>query len=428
MASSLLASIVTARALGPDGKGLFSSLTFLSAMVMHLFSAGLGDAAIVMVGQGKATLQRAASATLAAGLCSAGLGMGALWTACLVAFRSEWTDMRAAVVITCLGLPIFLCAYHLSYLLSAQERVPASSAVLATMNAFTTAGLWLFLAGLGLSIAGGALAGVVGAAFGLALAATLVRRSGILLAPRWDTVYVVSALRYGPPVAASYLVSIMLQRADLLVVHALAGSGAAGHYSIGLTIGALTALPPIAISNATFPRIAKLPAAEANDLMVRTCRLGVAAAAISAVVMSAITPAAVPLLFGSEFVPAVGPTLILVPSGLVWSAQWLLCRAWAARGRPWLLMTSFGISLALMIGLDLLAVPRFGIVGAATVSVIAPAVGLAISLYAYRRSPTWPHPIVAFLPRIDDFRAVGSEALKLLRAKESSPCSTDDRP
>jgi O-antigen/teichoic acid export membrane protein len=428
LASSLVASIVTARVLGPTGKGLFSSLTFLSAMVIHLFSAGLGDAAIVLVGQRRATLQRALSSTLGAGLCSAVLGMGALWLACLVAFRGDWERMRAAALISCLGLPLFLCAYHLSYLLSAQERIPASSMVLATMNLSTTAAIALFVAGMGLSVPGGALAGVVGAACGLTLAAALLRRSGLSLTPGWDRSYVGAALRYGPAVAASYLVSIMLQRADLVLVYALAGSGPAGHYSVGLTIASLAALLPIAISNATFPRIAKLGKEEAPELMVRTCRLGVAAAAVGAVLLTVATPVLVPLLFGREFLPAVGPTLILVPSGLIWSAQWLLCRAWAARGRPGLLMASFGVSLLVMVGLDILVVPRFGITGAAAVSVIAPALGLALCLVTYRRSPGWPLPILDFLPRPSDFRAVGAEALRLLPVRKASGAAVDGRP
>lgn len=420
VASSLVASIITARALGPDGKGLFSTLTFLSAMVVHLFSAGLGDAAIVFVGQKKATLQRALSSTLAAGLCSAVLGTAVLWVACLVAFVDDWADMRTAAIISCVGVPVFLCAYQLSYLLSAQERIPASSAVIATMNTFTTIGLALFVAGLGLSIAGGALAGALGAACGLLLAGTLIRRSGLSLRPGWDTEYVAAALRYGPAIAASNLVSIMLQRADLLLVYALAGSRPAGHYSVALTIGSLVALLPLAISNATFPRIAKLPDAEAAELMVRTCRLGIAAAALGVVAMVVITPILVPLFFGREFGPAVGPTLILVPSGLIWSAQWLLSRCWAARGRPSLLVTSFGASLAVMVALDFFAIPRFGIIGAATVALVAPAVGLAICLRAYRRSPTWPYPTTAFVPRPRDVRAVAGEALSLLHVKGPS--------
>lgn len=425
LASSLLASVVTARALGPRGKGLFSSLTFLSAMVIHLFSAGLGDAAIVLVGQKKATLQRAVSTTLAAGLGSAALGMGAFWVASLVAFHAEWADMRGPVIISCLGLPVFLCAYHLSYLLSAQERIPASSAVLATMNGSTTIGLWLFIGGLGMSISGGAFAGVAGAACGLALGAVMLRRSGVGLRPRWDTTYVVTALRYGPAVAASYLVSIMLQRADLLMVFALAGSGPAGQYSVGLTIASLVGLLPLAISNATFPRIAKLTDSEAGELIVRACRLGIASAMVGAVVMTAVTPIAVPLLFGRAFLPAVGPTLVLVPSGLIWSAQWLLGRAWAARGRPTLLMASFGVSLAVMIAVDFAAIPRFGLMGAAIVSVVAPALGLAMCVYAYRRSPKWPHRLVEFVPRIEDFTAVAGEALKLLHLRSGS-AATDN--
>src|ERR671926_1037580 len=55
----IISGVITARALGPTGKGLFSSLTLLSGILVWVCCMGLGDAAIVMVGQKKATVQQA---------------------------------------------------------------------------------------------------------------------------------------------------------------------------------------------------------------------------------------------------------------------------------------------------------------------------------------------------------------------------------
>ena len=402
----LLAGVVTARWLGPAGKGLFSSLTFIAGLVMQACSIGLGDAAAVMVGQRRATIQRALSATLVAGIAAAFVGAFLLWGLAAVAFRQDWEEARTAALIACLGLPVSLTGYLLTFVLTAQERIVASSAAMATTSGVTTLALFVFTVLLELSVPGAILSTVVGAAGGLVFAALALWRSGLSLRPRWNWGYLRPALRFGISVEASYLVTVMFLRVDLLLVYALAGQAPAGQYSVALTVGGLVALFPIAISSATFPRLARLEDTEANELTAQVFRFGIAAGILAAIGLAVTTPIFVPLLFGRDFIPAVIPSLILVGGGLLWSSEWLLCRAWAARGRPGLLVWSFGLTLVTMCGVDYLLIPPFGIAGAAFGSVLAPAVGLVVCLVTYARSPRWPLPLRHFVPALSDFRGL----------------------
>ena len=54
-----ISSIVTARVLGPSDKGTLAVLTFVTLLVIQCCTLGLGDAAVVRVGQGKASPQEA---------------------------------------------------------------------------------------------------------------------------------------------------------------------------------------------------------------------------------------------------------------------------------------------------------------------------------------------------------------------------------
>lgn len=411
----LLAGVVTARWLGPAGKGLFSSLTFVAGLVMQACSVGLGDAAAVMVGQRRATVQRALSSTFAAGIAAAAVGVFLLWGFAAVAFQDDWAEARTAVLLACLGLPISLSGYLLTFVVTAQERIVASSAAMATTSGVTTLALLVFTAVLELSVTGAVLSTVVGAASGLAFAALALRRSGLSLRPQWNWEYLRSALPFGLSVEASYLVTVMFLRVDLLLVYSLAGQAPAGQYSVALTVGGLVALVPIAISSASFPRLARLDDTEANELTAQVFRFGMAAAIVGAAGLAVATPIVVPLLFGSEFTPAVVPSLILAGGGLLWSGEWLLCRAWAARGRPGLLVWSFGLTLVTMCGVDYLLIPSFGIAGAALGSVIAPVVGLVVCLATYVRSPRWPLPLRRFVPGPSDFRGLVDRFGALLR-------------
>ena len=410
----VLGGIITARWLGPSGKGLFSSLTFLAALVMQAASVGLGDAAIVMVGQRKATVQQAVSVTATLTLVLAAVGTGVFWLAAMVWFRDDLDAVRSAILVATVGFPVSLFAYVVSFMLSARQRLVANSIVLATISAGTALGLVLFVAVAPMGIAGGTLAGAFGAGAGLAVGWLLLARAGLSLRPGWDRAYVGAALRYGVSVEASYLVTVMFLRVDVLFAYALAGPAAAGQYSVALTISALVALFPIAMSHATFPRLANVGEAEANDLTGQVCRYGVAAATIAAAVLGMATPVAVPLLFGRDFLPAVPPTLILVVGGILWATQWILCRAAAARGRPGLLLRSFGLGLVVMVGLDYVLIPWIGIVGAALSALAGPAAGLVLALRSYHRSPWWDRPLTVFVPRGRDFRAFFGECLDML--------------
>ncbi len=410
----ILGGVITARWLGPSGKGLFSSLTFLAALMMQAGSLGLGDAAIVLVGQRRATVQEAVSVTVALTLCSAVVSTVLFSLAAVVWFRDDLDAVRSAILVAALSFPVSLFAYVLSFMLSARQRLVANSLVLGTISAATAFGLVVFVALVPLGIAGGTLAGAVGAGAGLVVAIVLLARAGLSVRPRWKGEYVRAALRYGVSVEASYLVTVMFLRVDLLFAYALAGSAAAGQYSVALTISSLVALLPIAMSHATFPRLAHVDAAEANELTARVCRYGVAAATIAAGVLGVVAPVAVPLLFGREFRPAVAPTLILLGGGVLWATQWILCRAAAARGRPGLLLRSFGLGLVVMAGLDYVLIPRIGITGAALSALAGPAAGLALALRGYHRSPWWDRPLAVFVPRWTDFRAFFGECMAML--------------
>lgn len=401
----LVTSVMAARWLGPGGKGLLASLTVLINLVGLAASGGLGDAAILWVGQKRASLQQASSVTFAASLVLALAGMVVLWGAGAWWFRSDWAVARPALLVTVVALPFYAWVRNLTLLLNAREWVVSSSAVVVVQAVAHTFALGLLVGWLSMGVVGGTLAYLAGAVLATMVGFTLAGR-GIAFRPRWDWPYLKPMLKYGASVEASHLMIIGFLRGDLLLVYALAGSDAAGYYSVALTAGILVVLVPLAISTATFPRLAGLPERAADRLIALVCRFSVVAAAATALALAAVAPLAVPLLFGREFTPAVVPTLILALGGVVVSTQWVLCRSQAARGRPGLQLGVFGMSLLVMIASDVLLIPLLGINGAAMGALLAAAVGLGLTLAAYRRADWWSLPMSSLVPRPADAGAM----------------------
>jgi O-antigen/teichoic acid export membrane protein len=164
-----------------------------------------------------------------------------------------------------------------------------------------------------------------------------------------------------------------------------------------------------------------VPGTEASELTAHACRLATAAAAGAGLLLLIATPVAVPLLFGGEFRPAVVAAMVMIPGSVLWSAQWLLCRAEAARGRPRLLLLSFGTGLGVMIGGEMVLIPAFGIIGGAVASVAGPVAGLVVCLVWYHRSSDWPLPLRRLLPGAHDMPGVLASIRSLL------PVSTRDQ-
>ncbi len=411
----LLGSVVAARALGPSGKGLYSSMVVLSLFIAHASFLGLGDAAMVLTGQKQASFQRALSGGLAAAVVSGLAGMGLMWGAGSLTFAEDWGQARPAVLIAALSIPVVIFGFHLISILSAQERIVASSVAYAASTWVTTFGLAAVALAATVTLTGTAVAGLAGALTTvLAGAAFVTRGSRLSLKPSWDWEYLKPALKYGLPAELSYLLTFAFLRADLLLVYFLAGSEPAGQYSIALTGAMVIGLLPAAVSSSTFPRIANLGEEAAAGLLARIFRLCLIGSTAVALPFMPAAAVGVPLFFGQEFAPAVSATLILTLGSVAWSSQWVLCRGQAARGRPGLQVRSFAVSLGVMVVLDFLLIPLLGINGAALASVIAPTIGLVHCLAAYSRGSWWPLGLRDFVPGGRDIKAAARLILGLL--------------
>lgn len=402
VAFALVAATVAARLLGPAGKGYYSSLLLLAGLMIQIFGAGLGEAAIVLAGRGKVSLATAVSGTMFA-LVPLSLAAGLVfWAVATAVLESADPERGTAVVLGSVLVVLNTCYTTIVAFLVARERMVAVATLSVIATGGTTLALWFLLAVRGDGMGAAIFASVLGAVLGLGGTVAVVRRMKVSLRPRLARAYLPAAFRMGVALQVSNLLVLLTARLDLLLVYRLGDAAEAGGYSVALTIGALVGSAPIAVSYASFPRLATLGEEEAAALTRNVVRVGMAAALLVGAVLAAASPLVIPLAFGSEYSPAVVPTLILVPAGVLWSGQWLLCRAAAARGVPRPLLVSFAASFVAMLVLDLVLIGPLGAEGAALAAAVAPALGLAIALAYYRRAG---EDLAGFLPRPADFVA-----------------------
>ena len=420
---ALVAATITARALGPSGKGYYSSLVLLAGLLLQVFSAGLGEAAIVLTGSGKATLQEAASATMAAIVPLALAGGAALFVTASVVFP-ERTDGNRTLLLAAAMVVVSVLYNTAASFLVAEERLIPVAGVAVMAAAVTTLLIWVLVSPVNLGTAGALLGTIVGSSLAVATTVWLLARSGLSLRPKLAPAYLRSAARFGAALQFANLLVQLTARLDLVLVYRLATPSDAGNYSIALTIGALVGAVPLALAYASFPRLALVGEAEARVLTAQVFRMGITAALIVAAVLALLTPVAVPLVFGRDYAGAIGPTLLLTPAGVLWSGQWLLCRAAAARGVTRPLLASFAISFGVMIALDLVLIGQFAGVGAGLASMVASGMGLLLATRHYRRCGwDWRE----FLPRGSDARALTAYLRQLFAGRRPAVTGPPNR-
>jgi O-antigen/teichoic acid export membrane protein len=398
-----ISAIVTARVLGPSDKGTLAVLTFVTLLAIQCCTLGLGDAAVVRVGQGKASAQRALSSSLAIVFASSLVGALVVLGYSALQIPLGGDHVRAAVATACATVVVATVSQILVYIVYATQRIMAVTILTIAMAVITTSGVLLFCWILDLGVFGGVLASLVAAAAGLACATVLLLRANVIPRPRLDLSYLRPALSFGLRAQLANVLAYSSARVDLLLVYAIAGRTQAGYYSVALTLGTITGFVAIALSYASFPRMTRMDEADALRLTTQLTRAGFAVGVVLGVGLSVALFGLIPLLLGSAYDGALWPAIVLLFGNVLWGGQWMLSRAIAARGDATLLLRSFGLNLAVMVVSDLILIPPFGALGAAIGSVLAPAAGLALCLWIYRGMGV---SVGQLIPRPADLRAV----------------------
>lgn len=366
--------VIIARYLGPAGKGVFSSLIFISGLLAQAGGLGIGESAILAANDPGSSLRSAwhralpvvLIASVVASLLFLGLAIGAVGHSRVVV---------EATALAAVGIPPVIIVSTANQLMAAADRTVEASSITAASTVLATVLLGVLLITVGLGLAGAVLASTLGAIASLAATLYALRRFGIPSGFQWSGDFLRRALKFGGVLQLGYLVTSLGGRFDLLLVYWLSGHRGAGLYSVGLTASWAVGAVAWAISFASFPQISSASASEAADLGLRTTRVAGAAGIVCGVLLAAATPPLLPIVFGARYTDAIGPCLILIPGAILTSEVVVLGRAVAATGnaRPYLLASV--ATLLAMTAADLVVIPLAGIVGAAVVSSASSALG-----------------------------------------------------
>jgi O-antigen/teichoic acid export membrane protein len=362
--------ILIARYVGPEGKGVLYVLFVSITMAVAIGNLGLGPASIYFIGKDKRRFSVMVGNLLMIVSIVSVIVTVAGWIF-LQQMRSD-IYVKFPLWMWCIAMllvPMRLLSSLLMQVLVAILRIKETNLLEVADVAVHLLLLVLFVVVMSEGIEGAFLASAVSDGFIVAGFILLVLYFGGMPG-KPDLALLGASLRYGMKSHLSNLMKLLNLRLDTFLITSLAVNGfqAIGIYSVAISLAELLLFIPASIRRSLFPMVASGGVADAHRLTSVAARHTLVLTVIVALAFSLIGPFLIPLVYGEAFASAIIPLLVLLPGVIMLAQAHIFSGYLNGCGKPGATMISALLSLIVTVILDVLLIPKFGVIGAALAS------------------------------------------------------------
>lgn len=349
-------SIVVARALGADGRGLVAVAFALTVLLVQLGTFGLTTANPYHVAQ---TPHRRGSivtnSLMVAGVVGTGLiliGIGLKIGVPSVVRGLSWLDLMLAL----LTIPAMLATLFLQSILLGEGRMVAYNAGEVIFSAVTFVGQLVVLV---------VLDGGVTGALAVLLASQVIAAGTWLAVLTWgrrlappDTSTLRETLRYAFRIYLATLVAFLVIRIDMLMVNGFLGAHDAGLYSVAVALADGLYLIPAVIAVNLFARLSRGLERQASAEIFRSFFVLYGAVCLLSVALAA---PAIRILFGPQYADATSLYYWLAPGVFCLGMINILAQHFAGIGFPREAALIWIPGLAVDVVINVILLPKDGV-------------------------------------------------------------------
>lgn len=411
--TGFLTQVVLARALGPHDKGIVDLFLLIPLVTASVLDFGLLSANTFFAGKGTLDLKILHSNTLVWSIGASllalvvGIGWSSFAGSPFPALHSYQFLLAVLIVLPSLYFSLWS---GLMYGSDHAESVYRVTGIVSLISLFAYG--FAIVAGTGLI---GILYLSVGLAFLKGIVPLLLTARLLPLQLYLDRIALRQSIRYGIALFVGIAINTLHVRVSQFLVESMLGPAELGFYALAVRIAEMVWLLDFVVINASIFRITSSSLSESAKItqqMTRMIGLMVTALAIGVALAS---PILLPLVFGSDFSPAVRPLLLLLPGIIAWSlsrsvAQFISYQV----GKPWYNTSAAGFAFLVNILASLLLIPALGIEGAALAAVLSYFCNLVILTLIFRKLSN-ATMISTFIPQREDIKMMKDLLTNTLR-------------
>lgn len=407
---SFIMSIILARYLGPEGKGIIASIFVIPNLLISIADLGIRQATAYHVGKKIYHPNIVFTAIFKVWLITSIFSM----LFAIVYYSTGSSELYGwnLLLIPIITIPFMLMnKYTEGMLLGLQQVLTINKKRLVGFVA-NLLFLFLFVVLLKLHVFGAALitlfVGVTTLAFSFYMLSNSVRFS------REKEPKIISKLiKKGIVYAVALFILNLNYKIDIIFLERLSNSVEVGIYSIGVNLSELIWQIPAAMGMVLFSKSAnsKLDM-DAVDRATRLLRISWVPIIIITVLFWVFAPLFVPFVYGEEFIRSSEVIRLLLPGVLAMVLFKILNADLAGRGFPLFALKVYVIALIINIVANLILIPAYGANGAAIGSTISYSVGAILFSIAYYRKSKIKYTDMFILNK-SDLKLVKSTTLKI---------------
>lgn len=360
---NMATGVMTARWLGPEGRGLQTAMVLWPQFFAFATTLGLPAALLYHM---KKEPERAddlyAAGMFMALLTGAGaIGLGALF----IPFRLSGYPEQ--VVQAGIWLMAAVPCIHLFFLNNAYLRARRQFKLFNRTRylvPLTTLAMLAALAAAGRLTPFAAAVAYQAAYVPIALWAVV---NGIrLLRANWASLLRAAGnlYRYGIRGYGADLLGNVILYIDQIVLIGMLAPEAIGLYAVAVSLSRMLNVFSTSIVMVLFPEASGMPPQEAAALSLRVYKISTVLGLAAALVLAGLAPLVLRILYGSAFLAAIPVFRLLVLEVVIGGAAMVLAQAFMAAGSPGVVSQSQGLGLAVLVPLLLVLVPQYGVIGA----------------------------------------------------------------
>lgn len=411
VALATLGGALLARALGPDGRGLFALAILLPRTAQVVFQFGQSSVNGTFAG-----LYRDQRPVLFAQTILFATVLGSLSLVAMMAFffwlpieRGSFANLPPTLVLIAMFLaPVEMLRNMLESLTRGSERITAA-AVISTVGAgLMCSAIFVCLTCLHLGLAAAMWIALGGQVVCIVCYIWRVRDFATLDLRKLAWPIMKHSLRFGGIMTLSGVAMFLISRVSMYLFGYIQISKAdIGLYAVALSVAEQLRIIPTSVAQAFLPRLSNNPEVRLRQTPM-VFRYTVIASWATALGLALIGPPAMLLLFGRSFSGSIVPFLAMLPGlALFGSARVLGMDLWV-RNKPQYGMANNWITLIVTAITTFMFIPRLGITGAAIANSLGLFVLSGLTMLAYRKESGIP--LRDLVISMEDVRGVRDQA------------------
>lgn len=361
----VISGVILARWLGPHDRGILALVLLVPSTVLTLVKLGISQATVYFINRKEATADQVASNSVLLALLLGTVSAALVWTLRDSLLHGFLDDVPAwALLLALLRVPLLLLDNYLYGVLQAtsqfgiyNRRLLQSEALRLLLVVVLVMGLDL---GLPAAVATYTFIGCVNIGWLL-----LTMRRTITFTFGLDRALLSRMLSFGLRSYVQVATAHLLLRVSVYLVQWFLGPAQTAFYALGMHFTELVLEIPQAIGLVLYPKLAALPEEEIHRLTAQTCRRTLMITVPAAVVLALLGPPVIVLWYGAPYAPAGEPLPWAAAGVAMMSIFVIITRDFTARSKQRVNTAAGLVALASNVGLSLLLIPRYGIVGAA---------------------------------------------------------------